>query len=138
MADIGTIRIAIGDRLRTINGLNVYDTWSGNILMPCAIVVPQENEMGQTMGRVDFSRFGFDIVCAAGMAGGLQNAQQTLDKLVSNTGSDSILAALDTDRTLGGLGNLIPLGWSRPDGEPINSPNDEFLVQRFSVEVWAN
>ena len=94
--------------------------------------------MGQTMGRTDFTRFEFDIVCAAPQAGGLQNAQQILDRYVSNTGSDSILAALDTDRTLGGLGNLIPIGWSRPDNEPVNSPNDEFLVQRFSVEVWAN
>ena len=138
MASVGAIRAAIGDRLRTVNGLNVYDVWQGNILGPCAIVVPQVSAMGQTMGRVDFSRFELDIVVAMHTAGGLPNAQQIIDGLTSNTGADSVLAALDTDRTLGGLGNLIPLGWSSPASEPINSPNDEWLTQRLTVEVWAN
>lgn len=138
MTDVGTVREAIATRLRTINGLNVYSEWQGNINFPCAIVVPQVSEMGQTMGRIDFSRFEFDIVVAMNMAGTLENAQQRVDALTSNTGTESILAALDTDRTLGGIGNLIPLGWSRPDMEEINGPLPNCLVQRLSLDVWAN
>lgn len=138
MADVTTVREAIATRLRTINGLNVYSEWQGNVLFPCAIVVPQASEMGQTMGPVDLTRFEFDIVVAMNLAGGLQNAQRQVDALVSNTGTDSVLVALSGDRTLGGLGNLIPLGWSRPDSEQINGPDPDCLVQRLSVDVWAN
>lgn len=108
MADLGTIRTAAAARLATVTGLRAHAVWPDRMNeIPCAIVMPRAWDFDLTMGRSASSatRLPLEIVILAAERDrpGVAVAQQKLDDdWLAPTGSLSIKAALEGDKTLGG------------------------------------
>ena len=103
MAHIGTIRTSLGDRLRTISNLAVYDRWPNqqNVQTPCAIVMPGEAEYEQQFGDGRLARLEFEIYLFASLAPGYEQAQRALDPLIATSSTGGVYGAIHADRTLG-------------------------------------
>ena len=109
MATVSAVRDALQVRLATISGLNAYDVWPDSIQTPAACVLPARGNYHDTFdGR---SAFNFDIMVVV-QAADLKWAQDALDGYLDFSGSSSIAAAIEGDKTLGGSaeGALIT-GW---------------------------
>jgi hypothetical protein len=92
----------IETRLDTIAGLRVSDISPGAISPPCAIVgVPDVPEYRSTMGRgVWTPDFTVTVLVSATMD---RIGQKLLAAYADVSGASSIVAAIEGDRTLGGL-----------------------------------
>ena len=141
MASVTAIRNGLKARLDTISGgLPVFARWPNVFPALGGIIIDHVgSEPEFTFGNStahDLSRFDFEIIVAAGNAGGIENAEDTLDGYVSNTGAFSVRAALDGDRRLGGACNLIYFGpWGRRGNEEING--QDYTGQRLEVRAWS-
>jgi len=105
MASLAAIRDAIKSRLATAyaaENIMVYDTVPGDIAAPAVIVEPDSGEYHQTLGSVDQTMHQFAVHAFVAL-GDRAAAQDDLDSLISNTGARSIKAAIEGDRTLGGV-----------------------------------
>lgn len=110
MADIGTMREAIKTRLEAaaVPNLRVYERWPNVLDSPrggCAgVVVPRDGEYEQSFGTYPFDRMtlSWELHCFVDTAGGLPNAEEILDRYLSNEGVHSIRLGMSGDRRLGG------------------------------------
>ena len=110
MAVIGTIRLAIRTRLEaaSIPDLRVYERWPNTLEVPrggCAVIVkPASWSYEQSFGTHPFDRteMFWELHCFVLTDGGLPNAEELLDRYLSNTGVHSIRQAISADRRLGG------------------------------------
>lgn len=105
MTSIATIRDALKTRLTAAyagQNIMVYDTVPGEIATPAVIVEPATGEYHQTMGSDDYTLHQFAVHAFVAF-GDRVAAQDDLDGIIANTGARSIKAALEGDRTLGGV-----------------------------------
>ena len=132
----GTIRAALGTRLRSISGLTVYDRWpSGGLNPPCAVVAVGPSEPEQVFGRGDLTRWEFPVSVFVAMAPGLDQAQRNLDLYLATSSTGGIFGAIAADRTLGGaVDTVIVRGWR--DYEPVEQA-PELLGATCDLEVWG-
>jgi hypothetical protein len=133
MTDTSALRDAIETRLATISGLNTYDTVPDNPVIPFATVLPTgiEYDAGMSDGAHTW-RFG--ILVAVHRASE-STAQDALDAYCDPTGTRSIRAAINGDRTLGGLGSCRVLEMRNYSQIPIGEVT--YLGAEFVVEVVA-
>lgn len=135
---VTAIKRGIQTALKAVNGLNVYEQWYGNIMLPCAIVelvgVDHELTMGSN-STADFARYDFEVIVGVSIAPPLELAQEIMDGYTSPIGADSVRAALIADHTLGGLGVAIARPWERMSDEETNGI--DMLAQRMPVQVYA-
>lgn len=102
MTTTSEIRDGIKTRLATITSLNAYDTVPDNPVVPFATVVPTGIEYDNAMSDgAHVWRFGILVVVHRMSE---STAQDTLDAYVDPAGASSVRAAINGDRTLGGLG----------------------------------
>ena len=97
---IQTIREGIAKNLATIPGLRTSAFVPDNPTPPIAVVIPNRVEFDASYQR-GMDQFTFDVIVIAARASE-RNAQRTLDGYCNSTGSTSIKAAIETDKTLGG------------------------------------
>ena len=98
MSTLTEIVDGIVARLRTIEGLEVYGHVPGTAEFPAAFVMPPPIDYRQAMGA-GVVRMDFEVVV---LVGAFESAHQTnLFPYLDVTGSWSVLAAVDADRTLG-------------------------------------
>ena len=139
MANIAGIRDQLQTRLATVSGLRAYDVATGAERLPAAIVFPFTTERLTAGGLY---RYLFTVEVYAGLSRGLQRAQDQLDGFADPEATNSIEAAIEGDRTLGGTVASV-----RVDGLQAGSygfaelngtsgiPNA--LIARFPVEVMV-
>lgn len=97
--DIGAIRAGIKDLLEPVDNIRVYGYVPDAPNVPCLIVYPERIPYGSTYdGKNDPTCI---IWCLAGTVS-MKGAQERIDAWLNDTGSSSILAAIDSDPTLGG------------------------------------
>lgn len=118
-ASIGATRDAIKVRLETILGLHCYDVMEGQVESPAAVVCPDNGAYDAVMGRgAD------DFVMLVSLAISAQvdrTAQDTLDGYLDGAGATSIKAAIEGERTLGGLVSYARVpGWRNYGSTPVN------------------
>lgn len=102
MSTIDQIAGGIETRLRTISGLNVARYFTGQIVPPVAIVgVPPVSDYHASMGR-GIIALEPTVHVFTGSAIDLEG-QRTLSAYADPVGSSSIRAAIEADKTLGGL-----------------------------------
>ncbi len=105
MASIASLRDALAARLIAAyagTNIQVYDTVPGQIVTPCVVVEPASGDYHQTLGAADQTMHQM-AVHAFDALGERASAQDHIDQMVANTGAQSIKAAIEGDRTLGGV-----------------------------------
>lgn len=132
--NLSSIRAALATAL-TPTGLRASAVWPKNLNYPAAIVVPESAEFyqsGSTSPALTFS-----IVVVVGPASDSYDRLQTkLDGYLDLSGTASIKATIETDRTLSGtVQDAIVTGWSEY-GE-IEANGIMSIGCRFTVLIQA-
>ncbi len=100
MASITNIRSGLATRLGTITGLRTAATMPDNPNPPIAIVIPDNINFDNAFQR-GMDTLTFRIFLVVGRADE-RTAQNSLDAYCATTGTSSIKAAIEGDKTLGG------------------------------------
>lgn len=133
---IAAIMLAIEDRLKTINGLRTSDYVPDQLNPPVAIVgVPPISNYHATMGR---GRFTLEPTITVIVSGALDRiGQRALADYADPTGERSIRAAIEGDKTLGGLVDDCIVVSFRPLGqEAVGAIN--YIGGEFTLRVVAS
>jgi hypothetical protein len=100
MASISSIRSGLATRLATITGLRTAATIPDSPNPPIAIVIPDSINFDDTFHR-GMDTLNFKILVIVGRADE-RTAQNSIDGFCATSGSSSIKAAIEGDKTLGG------------------------------------
>jgi hypothetical protein len=134
-ASVLAISEGLKARLATISGVRAYSYQPEQLNPPFAFPVLNSANYHQTMGGTSLTSFDFTITVVVGRWVD-RTAHAALDGFLSPTGSTSILAALESDLTLGGAcSNLIVT--SSANISALEQDDAEFLQVSFSVTVVA-
>ena len=127
------VRDGLKTRLETIIGLRAYDLIPDTVTPPAAVV-----------GQLDFT---FDIDNARGLDQAQvdvlvivqrfseRSGQNLLDLYLSGSGASSIKAAIEGDRTLGGVVNTLRV--TGAEAGTYESQGVEFLSYRYRITIWG-
>ena len=130
-----TVRANLKTALSTITGMRVFD------YVPDSTNIPTNNAfaiVGQLSMNYDYTlNRGFDsatcqiIVIVGRMSE--KDGQTRLDGLLASSGSTSIKAAVEADKTLGGAVQTLRVVSASPG--TITSANIDYLSYQYSVEL---
>ena len=127
------VRDGLKTRLETISGLRAYDLIPDTVTPPAAVV-----------GQLDFT---FDIDNARGLDQAQvdvlvivqrfseRSGQNLLDTYLAGSGATSIKAAIEGDRTLGGVVNTLRV--TGAEAGTYESQGVEFLSYRYRITIWG-
>lgn len=132
---IADLRAGIKKNLETITGLRVVATLPDQVNPPLAMISLDRINYQRAMAR-GLTEYLFKITVVVGRQSE-RNAQALLDQYVASDGTLSVLEALETDRTLGGVAadsnmNTLDAYGSIVIGE-INYMSAEFTLQVFAL-----
>ena len=132
MSKLASLRDGLADRMATINGLRTSSTVPDAPRPPIAVVMP-DRVVYDLNARRGADTFLFTIILLVGRADD-RAAQNNLDTYI--VGPNSIKAAIEADRTLGGVANTCRVTEmnnyaSMMIGETV------YLAANFAVEVTA-
>jgi len=134
MATMSQIRAGLGDRLGTIDRLRVRDYMPDSVTPPMAVVSPSQvnYDLNAQSGLTNYS-FTVSLLVVRADA---RSAQLEVDKYIAPTGEYSVKAAIEGDRTLGGIVNTCRV--TAVNNYTSQDVNDTlYLALDFEVEVWA-
>ena len=144
MADLNAVLTGLAAPFRTL-GFNVYEKWSEQVTTPAVMFHPPTGVYEQAFGPSGDARMTLTVEAEVlvSLAGGIGNAQAVMNRYLSNTGANSIRAAIALDRTLGGNANYaLCHGWRDYDtkviGGDLNPTRDsgvEYLGATMAIEV---
>jgi hypothetical protein len=130
---ISDIREGIKQNLSSIDGLRCYDLVPDVIVPPCVVV-----------GQLDFT---FDLNNARGLDQANldvfvivqrfseRTGQDKLDKYLAGSGDNSIKAAIESDRTLGGACNTLRV--TSAESGTYQMGDIDYLSYRYRLTVWG-
>jgi hypothetical protein len=130
-----TVRTNLKTALSTITGMRVFD------YVPDSTNIPTNNAfaiVGQLSMNYDYTlNRGFDsascqIIVVVGRMSE-KDGQSRLDGLLASSGSTSIKAAVEVDKTLGGAVQTLRVVSASPG--TITSANIDYLSYQYSVEL---
>lgn len=131
MATNKEIRDGIAARLATIPDLQVYPTPPGSIIVPAGVVRRRNTNYDVTVdGAVDTTWVATVFVQFANN----DSAAEQLDEYVSESGDQSIKAAIEADPTLGGVVDFADV--ASAEGEKVtNYAGIDYLTVDFIIEI---
>lgn len=136
MATVNDIRVGLARRLATITGLRAHGTWPDTVNTPAAIVKPMTRDFHVTMGDPSGAPVQFEIVVVgAPLQNGIERGQAVLDRYIDESDGGSIRAAIEADKTLGGLVTTTTVVRWRDYGS-LDVNRIEYAGLVFDVEVW--
>jgi len=130
---ISDIREGIKQNLSSIDGLRCYDLVPDVIVPPCVVV-----------GQLDFT---FDLNNARGLDQANldvfvivqrfseRTGQDKLDTYLAGSGDNSIKAAIESDRTLGGACNTLRV--TSAESGTYQMGDIDYLSYRYRLTVWG-
>lgn len=137
-ATLAEIRTALKARLATYyagRGVEVYDIVPGQIVTPCVVVEPASGSYHQTFGASGGTEHTLAVHVMAHL-GDRTAAQRTVDQMISETGTLSVVAGIHADRTLGGT-----VRWADPqsyrDYGTRRYGDADYLMATIDVAVFA-
>lgn len=134
MASITNIRSGLATRLATITGLRTAATMPDNPNPPIAIVIPDNINFDNAFQR-GMDTLTFRIFLVVGRADE-RTAQNSLDAYCATTGTSSIKAAIEGDKTLGGSAYNCRVTDMRNYGSVLIG-EATYLSCEFVVAVYA-
>lgn len=135
MASITDLRAGLATNLATISGLRVSPELPDNVNPPHAIIAFDRVEYHQSF-KNGMASYGFTIQLIVSRVDE-RNAQRYLDAYVSTTGSSSVLLAVESDKTLGGMAFDTYVSEMSSLGS-INIGDNTYLAAEFQVQVLAS
>lgn len=134
-ATIEQIMTGLEARLATISGLNVKDFAPGSPVFPSAFPLVPGFDYQATMSRGTYEiPFRVAIVVSAALD---RVGQMTLARYANQTGDYSIRAAIEGDKTLGGLVSTLIVDSFDPTGLGDIGLMD-FFGGVFNIRIWAS
>jgi hypothetical protein len=134
VATINGIRTGIATNLGTISGLRTAAEIPDSPNPPMAIVVLDSIDYHQAMQN-GLTRYNFTVTVVVGRAAERQ-MQRKLDSYCAVTGSQSVKAAIESNRTLSGeIYDLVVTGSNSIGSILIN--DQTYLAAEFTVTVFA-
>jgi hypothetical protein len=136
---IAQIRDGLGDNLRTLPGLRVGETIPDSFSPPIAIISlgsVQYNGAFNTRTVQGLTTYNFTVSVIVGKVSE-RTAQARLDSYIS-TGTATIKAAIESDRTLGGAAFDCVVPEMTSVGAVVLSGDVSYLAADFTVTVYAN
>ena len=135
MADISTLRTAIATNLATVSGLRTAATVPDQINPPVAVVMPTSITYDLAFARSGGDEYEFSVMVIVGRVDE-RMAQNKLDLYCSGTGSQSIKAGIESDRTLGGAAFDCRVTSLRNYNQ-VSVADVTYLAAEFAVQVFA-
>ena len=134
--NVATIRDNLATRLATITGLRVFDTLPDQLNYPGLAIGHVEGPRQATIGG--YWSLALQLVLMAAPAElGVARGQDAADPYLATSGTKSILAALNTDKTLGGAVDTLSLG--DPGAVEVIEANEvPFVGAVLPLEVWGS
>lgn len=135
MASITDIRNGIANNLKTIAGLRTAAEIPEQVNPPMAVVVFDRVQYHQSY-KNGLANYEFTVQLIVSRVDE-RNAQRYLDAYVSTTGADSVLLAIESDKTLGGKAFDCFVSEMSSYGS-INIGDNTYLAAEFQVQVLAS
>lgn len=132
MSKLSDLRDGLASRMGTISGLRTSSTVPDSPRPPIAVVMP-DRVVYDLNARRGADTFLFTIILLVGRADD-RAAQDNLDKYI--VGDNSIKAAIEADRTLGGVANTCRVTEMNSYASMIIGET-VYLAANFAVEVTA-
>ena len=129
-----TIHAGLRTRLATISGLRVADHLPEQIQPPMAVIQLQSVTYHRAMAG-GLSAWEFVIALVAGRMGD-RAAQRQLDGWMSYAGTQSVRAAIEADKTLGGKCSTLKVA-DMVSVRPLSIGDAAYLTCEFNVTVHA-
>lgn len=121
-------------RLTTITGLRVFDHVPDNFAPPCAFVLPDTINYWEGFSGGD-AQHRWTVTVIVGRTAD-RAAQRSLFEYISYSGTKSVRAAIEADRTLGGVCQTLLV--ERADNIRMLTQGDaNYLAADFAVRIHA-
>lgn len=127
------VRTGLGVALDTITGLRSFDYVPDSLSPPAAVVEPLEVDYDEAMHRGLDTYRAFILVIVGRMSD--RSSQDRLDAYVAGSGSSSVKAALESDKTLGGACSTLQVTSARPREVVVSGVN--MIAYRFEVTIYG-
>lgn len=137
MATLAEIRNGIKTRLATISGLRAFDKQPSSIVTPAAWPRLSGGEYHLTMGANGGNGLVRLEVVVAVQKATVELGDEAVEPYVSRTGANSIRAAIEGDKTLGGVVDTLTVTEWAVDDE-IAVAGIPYAGAVFQVEVFDN
>lgn len=136
MASISSLRDALRNQIRNVSGLEAYDVLSPQPQPTAATVFPKRLRRATAGGLYQYD---FVIEVIVPLSLGLENAQDALDNFIDPEHARSIEAAIEADKTLGGVAHTTQVDGfeSYHYWAPNSSGGPTHLMASIPVEVYA-
>lgn len=134
MATLSDIRSGIATNLGTISGLRTAAFVPDEPKPPIAIVFPENITFDTAFGR-GLDTFTFTVQVIVSKVSD-RNAQANLDGYCNPSGASSVKAAIESDKTLGGLVQDLRVTEAR-DYRAATINENTYLTVTFAVTVYA-
>lgn len=134
MSTIGSIQDGLAVNLATIQGLRTSSFVPDNPSPPIAIPMPKGIEYDKAFGH-GLHLYRYDVIVIAVRASE-RIAQSVLDAYCDPSGTSSVKAAIESDRTLGGIAQTLHVG-QRTDIKALQISETTYLAAYFDVQVYA-
>lgn len=132
--DLNAVMDGLGVRLATISDLRV-DDYPADTVNPPAVVVGLPTETAYDFSKArGFDQATFPVFVIVGSAFS-RAARDALGPYLAGTGDQSIKAAIEGDRTLGGACSTLRVKNARTDGSGITVNGVRYTGAIFEVEV---
>ena len=127
------VRAGLGTALDTITGPRVFDYVPDSLSPPAAVVEPLEVAYDEAMHRgLDVYR-AFILVIVGRMSD--RSSQDRLDAYVAGSGSSSVKAAIEADKTLGGACSSLQVINASPREVVVSGV--QMIAYRFEVTIYG-
>jgi hypothetical protein len=101
MAEMSAIRTALASKIGTISGLRTAATVPDQVSPPIAVIIPERVTYDEAYAR-GLVVYTFIVQVVVGKVSE-RSAQNRLDGFVNSSGATSIKAAIEADKSLGGV-----------------------------------
>lgn len=135
MASISDLRAGLATNLATVSGLRTSATVPDQINPPIAVVMPASITYDTAFARTGGDEYEFTVMVIVGRVDE-RMAQNKLDAYCSGTGSQSIKAAIESNRTLGGKAFDCRVTTLRNYNQ-VTVGDVTYLAAQFAVQVYA-
>ena len=133
MADITTIRTKLAENIGTITGLRTSAELIDNPTPPIALVALDSVQYHNDFGNGVMLNFSVQVIVGRAAE---RTMQRKLDGYLSNTGSQSVKAGIESNRNLDG--NCDDLVCSAVTNVGSITINDQlYLAAEFTITVYA-
>lgn len=135
MATADNIRSGIKTNITSnLSGLEVFDRWRGNVTPPCVVM-----DYPRPVEQLGVGAWRWDVrVQLQIRLSDVEQADRTIAPYVDTSGSDSMIAAIHSDKTLGGtVSSVRVVGVSDIGPADHGEPNASVMAVTWDVEVYA-